>query len=195
MTTVVTFPRLSLCGWKPGPGLLGKWIRSWALPFWQVDPVLGPAFLASGSGPGPCYRRRVDTKHLLTSTTSPRTDVVDWTRVSGTCQVSLTRRILSVSLSSLSLLLLDFRESTLYPFRHVSYRFCNYQQQPDSTIVLNNFGTCTTTTKKHFVKYLWKFSSHQHSCNVAVFNTPTSCKTFTDLKTFHHNNTNKKEEA
>lgn len=157
MTTVVTFPRLSLCGWKPGPGLLGKWIRSWALPFWQVDPVLGPAFLASGSGPGPCYRRRVDTKHLLTSTTSPRTDVVDWTRVSGTCQVSLTRRILSVSLSSLSLLLLDFRESTLYPFRHVSYRFCNYQQQPDSTIVLNNFGTCTTTTKKHFVSTFGSF--------------------------------------
>jgi hypothetical protein len=117
----------------------------------------GPCLLATGSGPGPCYGRRLDTNHLLTSTTSPRTDVVDSTRVSGTCQVFVTKRILSVSLSCLSLLLLGFRESTLYPFRHVSYRFCNYQQQPNSTIVLNNFGTCTTTTKKHFVSSFGSF--------------------------------------
>jgi hypothetical protein len=110
--------------------------------------------LATASGPGPCYRRRLDTNHLLTSITSPRTDVVDSTRVSGNAKCSCQR---GLSQLSLSLLLLDLRESTLYPFRHVSYRPFNYQQQPNSTKVLNNFGTCTTTTKKHFVSSFGSF--------------------------------------
>jgi len=65
MTTVVTFPRLSLCGWKPGSGpgprLLRNCIRPWAL-------------LQTPGG----------HQSFANQYTSPRIDVVDLTRVSGT---------------------------------------------------------------------------------------------------------------
>ncbi len=194
MTIVGTFPRLSLCGWKPGPSpgprLLGNWIRSWAPPFGD--------WIRSWALP---FGNWIRTWALLRTPAGHQSFANQYHQSTYRCcglntckwnMPSVRDKENSLCLSQLSL------SSPIGLSRIDTVPFSACQLLSAATQFHNStkqFWNMHNNNKKTLCKQLWKFSSHQRSCNVAVLNTPTSCKTFTDLKTFHHNNKNMKEEA